>query len=246
MMKGVLAGKKVFVTGGSRGIGAAIVMLAVDQGAMVGFTYLDSVDDAERISVYGQGRCLSYKADVTDLSSLERAVADFSKKGDSPGMEGLVVNAGIYRRTDITNLTPEMWNRTMDVNLNGAYNTVKAVSNHMTKGSIVIVSSQLAIKGSGHGSDYAASKAGMLGFARSLAKELSPDIRVNSVAPGYVDTDLLSSDSPEKRRSRCEEVPLKRIAQPGEIAGPVVFLLSDMASYITGATLDINGGLLIR
>ena len=134
----------------------------------------------------------------------------------------------------------------MEVNLDGAYNTVKAALPSMKKGSIVMVSSQLAFKGSSYGADYAASKAGMLGMARSLARELAPYIRVNSIAPGYVDTDILAGDSPEKRKKRISQVPLGRIASPVDIAGPVVFLLSDMSEYVTGATLDINGGLFIH
>jgi 3-oxoacyl-[acyl-carrier protein] reductase len=138
------------------------------------------------------------------------------------------------------------WRETIKTNLDGAFIAVKAALPYMKKGSIVMISSQLAHKGSGYGADYSASKAGILGLSRSLARELAPDIRVNTISPGYIDTDILAGDSEDKRKRRIEEVPQGRIGIPSDVAGSVVFLLSDMSSYMTGSDLDVNGGLYIH
>ena len=243
----LLLNRKIFITGGSRGIGEAIVRRSLESGAFVGFSHIGSKNvaaDTTRRSTTGSA--LGYKIDTKDDHGMATVLSDFSSRGPKEGIDGLVVNAGIYNRNDIRNMERDDWDRTIAVNLTGAFNAVKAALPHMKNGSIVMISSQLAFRGSTKGADYAASKAGMLGFARSIAKELAPDIRVNSVAPGFVDTDILSGDSEEKRRSREIEVPLGRIGTPTEVAEPVIFLLSDMSSYMTGTTIDINGGLFIH
>jgi 3-oxoacyl-[acyl-carrier protein] reductase len=244
MMDGLLEGRTVFITGGSRGIGRAVVKACIGHGADAGFTYLDSEVEARELVEEMGSKCSSFRADSSSLDDMDEALDSFA--GEFGSIDGLVVNAGIYNRKSIHEMDPDDWKRTLDTNLTGAYNTVRAALNHMKSGSMVMVSSQLAFRGSASGSDYSASKAGMLGFSRSLARELAPSIRVNSVAPGYVDTDILARDSPEKRRKRIEEVPLGRIGRPDEIADPIIFLLSDLSSYTTGATLDINGGLFIH
>ena len=244
----MLEGRKVMVTGGSRGIGSACVKEICLRGGAVGFTYLS--DDSSAMETRDIARsfgseCVLYRTDVRKPDELRSAFRDLAMRGGY-GIDGVVVNAGIYKRRTIKELDRNGWDMTMRTNLEGAFNTVKAALEFMERGSIVMVSSQLAIKGSEHGPDYAAAKAGMLGLVRSLARELAPEIRVNAVAPGFVDTDLLSGDTPDKRAERISRVPLGRVASPEEIARPVVFLLSDMSSYITGATLDINGGLFIH
>lgn len=242
----LLKGKNILVTGGSRGIGKAIVETSVENGAVAGFTYLNSEKKSRELEKKLGDSCIALKADSADRNELEGAVFRFLENVSSNQIDGLVINAGVYKRSPFSEMELEDWKKTLEVNLDGAYNTVKAALPSMKKGSIVMVSSQLAFKGSSYGADYAASKAGMLGMARSLARELAPYIRVNSIAPGYVDTDILAGDSPEKRKKRISQVPLGRIASPVDIAGPVVFLLSDMSEYVTGATLDINGGLFIH
>lgn len=246
MKQGILDGSSIFVTGGSRGIGRAIVEAVLKEGALVGFTYLSSENDAKELVEGREDICHSFKADSSKKDEIKVALKDFIEKSSGKKLDGLVVNAGIYARSSFFELDSNGWERTLKVNLQGAFNTVKSALPLMDHGSIVMVSSQLAFRGSASGADYAASKAGMLGLSRSLALELAPLIRVNSIAPGYVDTDILSGDSSEKRRERIKGVPLGRIGAPGEIAGPVIFLLSDLSSYITGATLDINGGLFIH
>ncbi|MCK5772179.1 MAG: SDR family oxidoreductase [Thermoplasmata archaeon] len=245
----ILQGKKIFITGGSKGIGASCVRICSDLGADVGFTYLTGDKNAKELKDRSRapGRHLSsYRADVRDRTDLVDAMGSFSSSGSRKGIDGIVVNAGIYMRTNFADLSPEEWSRTISTNLDGAFHTVKAGADLMERGAIVFISSQLAFRGSESGVDYSASKAGILGLARSLARELAPDIRVNSVAPGFVDTDILSSDTDEKRRWREQQVPLGRIAGPPEVANTVAFLLSDMSSYITGATIDVNGGLYIH
>ncbi len=242
----LLSNRKIFITGGSRGIGEAIVRRSMDNGAFVGFSHIGSKIGAMTTHGSSSGSAMAYKIDTDDTRGMAKVLSDFSSRGPMKGIDGLVVNAGIYNRNDIRSMEREDWDRTIAVNLTGAFNAVSAALPHMKNGSIVMVSSQLAFRGSAKGADYAASKAGMLGFARSIAKELAPDIRVNSVAPGFVDTDILSGDSEEKRRSREIEVPLGRIGMPADIAEPVIFLLSDMSSYMTGTTIDINGGLFIH
>ncbi|MEA3558936.1 MAG: SDR family oxidoreductase [Candidatus Thermoplasmatota archaeon] len=246
MMLGVLEGKKVLVTGGTRGIGAAVVKECVNAGAVVGFTYVESEKEAKVLVRSFGGRAFSYRADTSDMEAMKQVAEEFSLKPGSPSIGGLVVNAGLYKRSSFRDLSRDDWDRTLSVNLGGAYTAVKAALPFIMDGSIVMVSSQLAHRGSAHGSDYAASKAGLLGLARSLASDLAPGIRVNTISPGYVDTDIIAGDTDEKRSSRELEVPVGRVGSPGEIARPIVFMLSDEASYITGADLDVNGGLYIH
>lgn len=245
MMAGLLNNRKIIVTGGSRGIGRAIVNECIDQGALVGYTRTADHVDEEPWPVIHDDGSIEYICDTTDIMRTHHVIGDLSKRGDVEGIDGIVINAGIYKRSSLRELAKDGWDRTLDVNLNGAFNTIKACMDHMDTGSIVLISSQLAIKGSGQGPDYSASKAGLLGLGRSLARELAPNIRVNCVTPGFVNTDILAGDSEEKRRSRVQQVPLGRIGEPNDIAKPVIFLLSEMSSYVTGATLDVNGGLLI-
>ena len=239
----LLKGKRIFITGGSRGIGAASVAECVRNGAAVGYNYHKHSEGAKKLSNELGDACRSYKADVRDPEELSRAIGDFCTKG---GLDGLVVNAGIYRRNPFSELDIVGWRKTMSVNLDGAFLTVREALEHMKEGSVVIVSSQLAYKGSSHGADYSASKSGLIGLNASLARELAPLIRVNAIAPGYVDTDLLSSDTKEKRKKREHEVPLGRVGDPLDIARPIVFLLSELSSYMTGSVLDVNGGLFIH
>jgi len=243
----LLKNKRALITGASRGIGAATAIKFAKEGAFVGINYNKSEKQAEKVldevKKYSDGILL--KADVSKRDEVKSMVEKFVDKYGK--IDTLVCNAGIYIREKLREMSLENWRKTLDINLNGVFYTVKEALDYIPKGgSIIIISSQIALKGTEHGAHYAASKAALLGFAKSLALELAPDIRVNCIAPGYVDTDLLSGDTPEKRKWRIEQVPLKRIASPEEIANVCVFLASNMSSYITGETIVATGGLYIR
>ncbi len=239
--------KNVIVTGASRGIGKAIAITLASEGYRVAINYRENRENAlkvlEEIRQNG-GEGEIYQADVSLYDEVEQMVKDFHSKYGR--IYGLVANAGIYIRRNIMEMSIEDWKRTMAVNLDGAFYLVKASLPYLeTHASIVFIASQLAFKGSISSVAYGASKAGMLGLMRSLALQLAPNIRVNAVAPGTIDTDMIAGYSPEERRKREEEIPLKRIGRPEEIASAVSFLLSEKASYITGATLHVNGGFFI-
>jgi 3-oxoacyl-[acyl-carrier protein] reductase len=163
----------------------------------------------------------------------------------SEGIDVLVLNHGRYDRIDAKELELEHLRRTMATNFEGAFLVWDATKSSLSKNArICVIGSQLGTRGSAHGADYSASKAALSIWARSLAQSLAPEgKRVNVIAPGFVDTDILSGDSPQKRASREEEVPLKRIGTPEDIAGVVSFLAGDKSSYITGAVIHVNGGL---
>ena len=239
--------KNVLVTGGSRGIGRAISIRLGKEGYRVGIIYQKSERRAREVAgeiAKSGGIAVLYKADVSHYEEVQNVADNFCKKFGE--IYGLVLNAGIYIRRDIFHMSVDDWDRTIKVNLYGSFYPVFAALKCMKKGSIVFVSSQLAFKGSKSSVAYGASKAGILGLMRSLALQLAPNIRVNAVAPGTIDTDLIKNYTPEQRKMREEEIPMGRIGKPEEIASVVSFLLSEDASYITGATIDVNGGLYIH
>jgi len=245
---GLLEGKTALVTGASRGIGRAIAIKFAEHGAFVGINYFKSREKAEKVldevKKYSDGMIL--KADVSDDMEVKKMVEIFVEKAEK--IDILVNNAGIYRRSLFLHIKPEQWDKIMNVNLKGCYNVCRHSIPYMKEGGkIVFMSSQLAFKGSTHGADYAASKAGVLGFMRSLALELADrKINVNAVAPGTIDTDIIASYTPEQREKRAMEVPLKRIGMPEDVANACLFLASGLSDYITGETIHVNGGLYIR
>ncbi len=240
--------KNVIVTGASRGIGKAIAIELAKKGYRVAINYLNTEAEAREVlrmirECGGEGAI--YPADVSRYEEVETMVRDFYHSFGP--IYGLVANAGIYIRRDIRKMSLEDWRRTLQVNLDGAFYLVKASLPYLeNRASIVFVSSQLAFRGSPSSVAYAASKAGILGLMRSLALQLAPDIRVNAVAPGTIDTDMIAGYTKEQRRKREAEIPLRRIGKPEEVARVVAFLLSEDASYITGATVDVNGGFYIH
>ncbi|HDO19159.1 MAG TPA: 3-oxoacyl-ACP reductase FabG [Thermoplasmatales archaeon] len=245
----MLKGKNAIITGASRGIGRATALLFAEHGAFVGINYLMSKDKAEEVLSEikkSGGKGILIQGDVSNERDVEQMIKRFIKERKS--IDILVLNAGIYMRSDFLNISKKSWDRTLNVNLTGCYNVCKqAIPFIREGGSIIFISSQLAFKGSEHGADYAASKAGMLGLMRSLALELAPrGIRVNAIAPGTIDTDIISSYTEEKRRERESEIPMRRLGKPEEVAKVCLFLASDLSSYITGETIHVNGGLYIH
>jgi len=244
----MLHGKNAIVTGASRGIGRAIAIKFAENGAFVGINYIKDYEMAlETLKIvknYSDGMLL--KGDVGDDREAKRIVDDFVSNVKK--IDILVNNAGIYKRKKIFELKEEQWDETLRINLKSCYNVCKNALNYIHEGGkIIFISSQLALKGSSHGADYAASKSGMLGFMRSLALELaSRKINVNAIAPGTIDTDLISGYSKKEREERIKEIPLKRIGKPEDVANACLFLASNLADYITGETINVNGGLYIQ
>ncbi|RLF49795.1 MAG: SDR family NAD(P)-dependent oxidoreductase [Thermoplasmata archaeon] len=238
-----LKGKRAIITGASRGIGAAIAKLFAREGAIVGINYYQSEDKAREVlsDVKKHSDGIMLKADVSSYDEVKTMIDEFISR--YRGIDVLVCNAGIYIRERFADISVESWRRTMAVNLDGVFYTIKAAHPYMAEGgSIVIMSSQIAFRGTNHGAHYAASKAALLGLTRALALEFAPSIRVNAIAPGYVDTDLLGIKSDDERAWRESLVPMRRIGKPEDVANLCLFLASDESSFITGEVVLINGG----
>ncbi len=244
----LLQGKNVIVTGASRGIGRAITIKFAENGAFVGINYRRSEKSAQELLTYLEGRGyggMLLKADVSSPKEVDSMVKRFVS--ERKFIDILVLNAGIYERGSFMDISEDRWSRVISTNLTGCYYVLKSSLTFMRDGgSIIFISSQLAFKGSRHGADYAASKAGMLGLMRSLALELAPRIRVNAVAPGTIDTDMISDYTEEMRKRRIEEIPMKRLGKPEDVANVCLFLASDLSGYITGEVINVNGGLYIH
>jgi len=244
----MLSGKNALITGASRGIGRAIAIKFAENGAFVGINYNKSEDKAREILKIirdrgGDGILL--KGDVSSSKDCKEVVERFIDERKS--IDILVLNAGIYERGSFLEIDEERWDRVISTNLSSCYHVLRfAIPYIGNGGSIIFISSQLAFKGSKHGADYAASKAGMLGLMRSLALELAPRIRVNAVAPGTIDTDIISNYSQEMREKRISEIPLRRLGKPEDVANACLFLASDLSSYVTGEVINVNGGLYIH
>jgi 3-oxoacyl-[acyl-carrier protein] reductase len=228
--------RSVLVTGGNRGIGLAIARAFAEAGDKVAVTYR-SGEPPEGL--------LGVKCDITDSEQVEQAFKEI-EAAHGP-VEVLVANAGITRDTLLLRMSDEDFTSVLDTNLTGTFRVVKRASKAMLrarKGRVVLISSVVGLLGSAGQANYAASKAGLVGFARSLARELgSRNITVNVVAPGFVDTDMTAVLSDERRAEIVSQVPLGRYASPAEIASAVRFLSSDEAAYITGAVIPVDGGL---
>jgi 3-oxoacyl-[acyl-carrier protein] reductase len=233
--------RSVLVTGGNRGIGLAIAHSFADAGDKVAVTYRSGEPPAALLS---QG-CLAVKCDITDPEQVEQAYKEI--ESEHGAVQVLVANAGVTRDQLLLRMSEDDFTSVLDTNLTGTFRVVKRAARGMLRvrqGRIVLISSVVGMLGSAGQANYAASKAGLIGFARSLARELgSRNITVNVVAPGFVDTDMTRALSDEQRESIMGQVPLGRYAQPEEIAASVRFLSSDDAAYITGAVVPVDGGL---
>jgi 3-oxoacyl-[acyl-carrier protein] reductase len=228
--------RSVLVTGGNRGIGLAIARAFAEAGDKVAVTYRSGEPPAGLFGV---------KCDITDSEQVDQAFKEV--EAEHGPVEVLIANAGVTRDTLLLRMTEEDFTSVVDTNLTGAFRVVKRATKLMMrarKGRVVLISSVVGLSGSPGQANYAASKAGLVGFARSLARELGPrNITVNVVAPGFVDTDMTAVLSDERRAEIVAGVPLGRYASPAEIASTVRFLSSDEAAYITGAVIPVDGGL---
>jgi 3-oxoacyl-[acyl-carrier protein] reductase len=233
--------RSVLVTGGNRGIGLAIAHAFADAGDKVSFTYRSGEPPAELT----ERGCLPVKCDITEPEQVEQA---FKEVEDTAGpVEVLVANAGITRDQLLLRMSEDDFAAVLDTNLTGTFRVVKRATRRMLRaraGRIVLISSVVGLMGSPGQTNYAASKAALVGFARSLARELGArNITCNVVAPGFVDTDMARAVDEERRAEILGQVPLGRYADPGEVAAAVRFLASDEAAYITGAVIPVDGGL---
>lgn len=243
----ILKGKRIVVTGSSRGIGAGLAKTLASHGARVAVTYSSSPDAAEKVvsDLPGEGHIL-VSLNVSSSESVEKAFAEILQKFDG-GLDGLVNNAGITRDQLLMRMKDEDFDAVMATNLRGSYLCTKAVMRTMIKarsGSIVNVSSVIGQMGNAGQSNYAASKAGVEGFTRSVALEVaSRGVRVNAVAPGFIVTDMTDALDEKQKEAIQSKIPLQRLGSVEDVAQPIAFLLSDASLYITGQVLQINGGL---
>ena len=248
-----LTGKHIFIAGGSRGIGAETALLAAAAGAAVTINYAGNHAAAakvvQEIELSG-GRAFAVQADVSAEGALDQAVDDAVKRLGP--LSGLVVSAGIFEGCSLDEMTAEFWDRTMAVNVRGTFLAVRAAARSMraagSGGSIVIYTSTAGQRGSAVYSAYATSKGAQMLFMRSMAKELAPDkIRVNCIAPAWTDTEMAAPSLDALGREEvAASFPLGRIGQPADVAGATCFLLSDLASFITGTTMTVDGGMDMR
>ena len=238
------------VTGGSRGIGRAVVLRLAAAGYDVAFCYASRPDAAQETQTMAKaqgGAVVAEQVDVTDATAFGSFVR---RVEDSLGpVDVLVTSAGITADNPLLLMSPEQWSQVIDVNLTGTFVACRALVFSMMKrstGSIVLVSSVAGVYGNATQSNYAASKAGIIGFGRSVAKELAGrGIRVNVVAPGFIDTDMTAALTPAVREVAAARIPAKRFGTAEEVASVVAFLASDDAAYVTGQVLGIDGGLVL-
>lgn len=232
----------VFITGGSRGIGAACVRACAAAGWRVAFTYRESRAAAEQLAA--ETGAIALRADMADGAAVARAVTQAEQALGA--IEAVICNAGIAEQKLFQDLTDADWQRMLEVDLLGAVRTIRAALPgmlHRKRGSIVTVSSIWGQTGASCESHYAASKAALIGLTRSLALELGPSgIRVNCVAPGVIDTDMNAVHSAETRAALAADTPLGRLGTASEVADSIVYLCSSRASFVTGQVLGVTGG----
>lgn len=245
----LLENKVAIVTGASRGIGEAIALMFAEHGANVAFTYVSSDEKAkaleEKLTAKGV-KAKAYKSNAGVYAECEALVNDVVKEFGT--VDICVNNAGISKDNLLLRLSEEQWDDVMDINLKSVYNMTKLVIRPMMKarsGSIINMSSIIGMKGNAGQSSYAASKAGIIGFTKSIAAEVgSRNIRVNAVAPGFVETDMTSYlKDGDGAKTYIDKIPLGRFGKPEDIANTCLFLASDMGAYLSGQTLSVCGGL---
>ena len=248
----LLEGKIAIVTGAARGIGEGIVNKFAEHGAKVAFTYVSdsSAEKAKAIedkwNKNGETIVKAYKSNAGDFAACEAFVNDVLK--DFGAIDICINNAGISKDNLLLRMSPDQWDDVMDINLKSVFNMTKQVIRPMMKarsGAIINMSSVIGEMGNAGQSSYAASKAGIIGFTKSVAKELgSRNIRCNAIAPGFVETDMTSYLKDGEGADKYKEgIPLGRFASPEDIANTALFLASDMGNYITGQTISVCGGL---
>ena len=241
-----LTNKVALVTGSTRGIGREIATVLSGYGARVAVVGREK-DKAEAAALKLGGGAIGFGCDVSDSSAVAQLVADTESAFGS--LDILVNNAGVTRDNIVMRLKDDDWDAVLDANLRGAFATIRAASKGMMKrrwGRIINISSVVGIIGNKGQANYAASKAGLIGLTKTVAKELaSRNILVNAIAPGFIETEMTDAMTPEARKGLIDAIPLGRLGSPADVAQAVAFLSSDYASYITGQVLVVDGGMVM-
>lgn len=244
----LLEGKVVLITGATRGIGKGIAEVFAAHGAEVAFTYAGSVDKAKELeTALGEiTKVKAYQSDASDYDAAQKLVEDVISEFGK--IDILINNAGITKDNLMLRMSKEDWDKVINVNLDSVFNLTKAVVKPMMKakvGSIINMTSIVGIKGNAGQANYSASKAGVIGFTKSIALELgSRNIRCNAVAPGFIETEMTAALDEKTVQSWRDGIPLKRGGQPEDVANVCVFLASEMSSYVTGQVINVDGGML--
>lgn len=244
----LLEGKVALITGATRGIGKGIAEIFAQQGAKVAFTYAGSVDKAKELeaTLSSVTEIKGYQSDASDYDAAQKLVDDVMAEFGK--IDILVNNAGITRDNLLLRMSKDDWDTIIKVNLDSVFNLTKAVIKPMMKaksGSIINMTSVVGVKGNAGQSNYAASKAGVIGFTKSIALELgSRNIRCNAIAPGFIETEMTASLDEKTLKAWRDGIPMKRGGQPQDVANACVFLGSELSTYITGQTLHVDGGML--
>ena len=245
----LLEGKNAIITGASRGIGRGIAQVFAQHGANVAFTYSSSVEAAEELEqeLTNMGvKAKAYKSNAASFEEAQDLIAQVSK--DFSSIDILINNAGITKDNLLMRMSEEDFDKVIEVNLKSIFNMTKAVQRTMLKqrhGSIINMSSVVGVKGNAGQSNYAASKAGIIGFSKSMALELgSRNIRTNVIAPGFIETEMTAKLDEKTVQGWRDNIPLKRGGSPEDIANACVFLGSDLSSYVTGQVINVDGGML--
>ena len=245
----LLQNKTALVTGGSRGIGKGIVQKFAELGANVAFTFVSSVEKAQAFEhefANSGVKVKGYQSNAANFAAAEKLIDDII--ADFGGLDIVVNNAGITRDTLLMRMTEQQWDEVMENNLKSVFNICKFATKPMMKarqGVIINMSSIVGIQGNAGQTNYAASKAGIIAFSKSLARELgSRNIRCNAIAPGFIETEMTASLDPKVKEQWAAAIPLKHAGTSEDVANLAAFLASDMAAYITGQVINVDGGLL--
>lgn len=246
----ILKGKNAIVTGGSRGIGRSIALQLAENGANVIINYTSNKEAADRVVAEIEAynvKGLAIQCDVTKSDEIKKMIEEIENHFDA--IDVLVNNAGITKDNLLLRMKEEEWQQVIDVNLTGVFLCTKAVIRKMMKqkhGKIVNIASVVGVTGNAGQANYSASKAGVIGFTKSIAKEVaSKNIHVNAIAPGFIETDMTAVLSEDIKNGLMESIPLKRYGKPEDIANLVVFLSSNQSNYITGQVIKVDGGMAI-